>query len=221
MTQDYAKQRAPSQSPRVASWVWLFTSLVTGSFIAFIYYLIDIAPQADQFSREIARHAEQRSQTESSAPSASKVEKDERPRYTFYNELARRKMVPRSFEEFLPRLSKEEKKKVAREKKEARKRDKATQSNYASQPSNNIKNPNALSRYLLQTGSFKSPSDADRRRAELLLMGMEANIRTVTFANGQIWHRVLVGPYNGETAVNNAKNQLARLNIETQVRKIN
>ena len=73
---------------------------------------------------------------------------------------------------------------------------------------------------MLQTGSFQSSSDADRRRAELILMGMNTKIHTVTFTNGQTWHRVIVGPFSGKKALHHAQDQLTQLNIAAAIRKI-
>lgn len=44
--------------------------------------------------------------------------------------------------------------------------------------------------YLLQLGSFRSPDDAERLKAQLALKGIQTNIQTVTIDNGQTYHRV-------------------------------
>ncbi|QEW07948.1 SPOR domain-containing protein [Nitrincola iocasae] len=69
------------------------------------------------------------------------------------------------------------------------------------------------SRYLLQTGSFRAETDAERMRAELLLSGLP-NVHTsrVEGDNG-IWYRVRTGPFNTRTELNRARNQLANLGI--------
>ena len=43
--------------------------------------------------------------------------------------------------------------------------------------------------FILQAGSFKNLADADRRRAQILLLGLDAKIETVE-ANGDTWNRV-------------------------------
>lgn len=50
--------------------------------------------------------------------------------------------------------------------------------------------------YLLQAGSFQQMRDADRRKAEIALLGVESRIHTVTIGEDQVWHRVLIGPGN-------------------------
>ena len=47
--------------------------------------------------------------------------------------------------------------------------------------------------YVLQAGSFSTNEDADRRRAELALQGIESNIQRVT-VNDREYHRVVIGP---------------------------
>ena len=47
--------------------------------------------------------------------------------------------------------------------------------------------------YVLQAGSFSTNADADRRRAELALQGIESNIQRVT-VNDREYHRVVIGP---------------------------
>lgn len=53
----------------------------------------------------------------------------------------------------------------------------------------------ATEEYLLQVGSFKKNTDADRLRAELILLNLDAQVETVTVRSGETWHRVVVGPY--------------------------
>lgn len=49
------------------------------------------------------------------------------------------------------------------------------------------------SRFELQVGSFRRYEEADRRKAELALLGFSASIQS-TNVNGETWHRVKVGP---------------------------
>jgi len=47
--------------------------------------------------------------------------------------------------------------------------------------------------YYLQAGSFKNSDDANTLKAQLALMGVEANVETVN-VNNINWHRVRIGP---------------------------
>lgn len=67
--------------------------------------------------------------------------------------------------------------------------------------------------FILQVGSFKKSADADRLRAELILMNLEAQVETVTVRNGETWHRVLVGPYLSRSKVAAARSTLVSNDI--------
>ncbi|MCP4284898.1 MAG: hypothetical protein GY792_10665 [Gammaproteobacteria bacterium] len=51
-------------------------------------------------------------------------------------------------------------------------------------------------RYMLQMGSFRKYGDADRLKASLALVGIQAEIQKVKIDNGEIFHRVRAGPYS-------------------------
>lgn len=49
--------------------------------------------------------------------------------------------------------------------------------------------------YILQVGSFRQTSDAERLKAQLAMLGIQTSIQTVTINNGQTFHRVRTGSY--------------------------
>lgn len=53
-------------------------------------------------------------------------------------------------------------------------------------------------RYMLQMGSFRKYSDADRLKASLALVGIQAEIQRVKIDGGDVFHRVRSGPYSPE-----------------------
>lgn len=66
--------------------------------------------------------------------------------------------------------------------------------------------------YMLQAASFKKQSDADSLRAQLTLEGLDASI--AQFNNrGEIYHRVMVGPFTDTAKMDQAKKTLASHNI--------
>lgn len=69
-------------------------------------------------------------------------------------------------------------------------------------------------RYLLQAGSFRQREDADRRRAELLLLGLDPVIEQTSAGSGR-WHRVYLGPFESRAAMNRARALTAAENIDT------
>ena len=60
----------------------------------------------------------------------------------------------------------------------------------------------------MQVGSFPSADDADKLRAQLILINLDAHIETVEIRKGEIWHRVVVGPFATQTALTSARTQL-------------
>lgn len=77
------------------------------------------------------------------------------------------------------------------------------------------KSASSYSQYVLQAGSFKNPADADRLRAQLILMDLP-NVTTskVASASGSIWYRVRTGPFTNRSQLNKAQDQLVRMNLQ-------
>ena len=81
-------------------------------------------------------------------------------------------------------------------------------------PPQNKKTPsNEVSkRYILQAGSFRSRQDAEKLKATVALLGLEASINEVSI-NKEKWHRVRIGPVNNRRELNHNLNLLHRNNI--------
>lgn len=62
--------------------------------------------------------------------------------------------------------------------------------------------------YILQVGSFPNNADADKLRAQLILLNLDARIETVEIRKGETWHRVVVGPFDTQSALTSARTQL-------------
>lgn len=67
--------------------------------------------------------------------------------------------------------------------------------------------------YVLQAGSFTSYADADRRRAELALQGIESNIQRVTI-DDKTYHRVRIGPIDDLNELNILRSRLRAARID-------
>lgn len=67
--------------------------------------------------------------------------------------------------------------------------------------------------YVLQAGSFTDSSDADRRRAELALLGIESRIQRISI-DDRNYHRVRIGPMNDLDELNLVRAQLRQANID-------
>lgn len=73
-------------------------------------------------------------------------------------------------------------------------------------------------RYLLQAGSFRQKEDADARRAELLLLGLEPRIEAASGDNGR-WYRVYLGPFDSKSGMTRARGLTAGQGIDTLLLK--
>lgn len=74
--------------------------------------------------------------------------------------------------------------------------------------------------YVLQAGSFKQHAQADKLKAELALMGMPAQIQTVSIDGGKKWHRVRIGPFTNLQALNEARTELQSNGLKVMVLKV-
>jgi len=152
------------------AWVWLFTGVVTGLFLAFLYYLAGIKP-TDKQMQEI----------EFTAPALPGNGKSS-PKFDFYTLLPDREVVAPAGDE---------------------------------PPSTGQSpTPSAQEKYIIQTGSFRSAQEADHRRAELILMGLDVKIQKVELNPGEAWHRVQIGPFDSSSSLEQAKTTLAENKIE-------
>ncbi|MEL7537158.1 MAG: SPOR domain-containing protein [Pseudomonadota bacterium] len=73
--------------------------------------------------------------------------------------------------------------------------------------------------YEIQAGSFGRFADADRRRAEIALLGIESRVQPVTI-DDRTYHRVRIGPINDTQKLNRLRTQLAAADIETATIRI-
>ena len=158
---------AKTQS-NIPGWVWLFTGVVTGLFLAFLYYLAGIKP-SDQQVKEI--------QVKPPSLPTDKIT----PKFDFYTLLPDREVVAPS------------------------------EDKQATQPQ---AKPSKDQQFIIQTGSFRSAQEADSRRAELILMGLDVKIQKVELNPGEAWHRVQVGPFDSSSSLEQAKTTLAENKIE-------
>jgi cell division protein FtsN len=70
--------------------------------------------------------------------------------------------------------------------------------------------------YMLQMGSFRKYADADRLKASLALVGLEAEIQRVTVNGDEVFHRVRSGPYT-RGQVNSLRARLKENSINSLV----
>lgn len=154
---------------QLPAWAWLITGVITGLFLAFLYYLAGIKVPEDSKPQ----------------PAASSGEVRKAPKFDFYTVLPDVEVM-----------------------------NKAPKSPSASTQSQATKTTPLANKHIIQTGSFQNVQDADRRRAELLLLGLNVKTEKVEVRPGQIFHRVQVGPFSDPKALADAQKTLDAHNIE-------
>lgn len=171
------KPLSDSPAHSVPSWIWLFTGVATGLFLAFLYYLAGI--QTPDSMNGTTPSTSQHSTKPTQAPT-----------FDFYS--------------VLPDVSVDAPKRTNTD----------TRPNLPlSTPKGGESSGKNSPAVLLQTGAFSLPKDADRRRAELLLLGLNVNVEKVN-VKGRTYHRVQVGPFDTDSALNQAKSLLKQNGIE-------
>jgi len=226
-----AKKKAQPQLP---AWVWLFTGVVTGLFAAFLVYLANVkgtpvesstrprpsynngAPPSAGYANKPANTTSSRSTSSttgstatsgsgaasnsSSTVSANGTVKstpeplsteDRARRFEFYTLLPEAETLGAPSEDEKPAASKTDPAKPADTKATATKQ-----------------------RTLLQTGSFQRAQDAEKLRAQIILLGLPASIQKVEARPGETWHRVQAGPFNDPASLANAQKTLKDARIQ-------
>jgi cell division protein FtsN len=71
--------------------------------------------------------------------------------------------------------------------------------------------------YILQINSYDNPDEADRQRADVLLVGLSADVRQTTTSDGTVWYRVVSGPYMSRAEALSAQRMLQDSGIDALV----
>lgn len=66
----------------------------------------------------------------------------------------------------------------------------------------------------LQAGSFSNAADAEKVKARLAMIGIEASIQTATIPDKGVWHRVRLGPYKSADEMNKVRETLKQNGID-------
>jgi cell division protein FtsN len=69
--------------------------------------------------------------------------------------------------------------------------------------------------HLLQAGSFQSADDAEKHKARLALLGIEADIQSATIPDKGVWYRVRLGPYKTEDELSRARDFLKQNGVDS------
>jgi cell division protein FtsN len=168
------------QKNAVPGYIWLLSGLAIGLFIAFLVYL-DKQPASEVSFGTAVKHELEKIKHKPAEPATDKpVGKSEKPKqegrepkFNFYT--------------ILPELE------VLIPDEEIRPPEKDTETTQTTQTTQKNVKTGKGKQFILQAGSFRNRQDAERLKASIALLGMEASIKQVSI-NGVNWHRVRVGP---------------------------
>lgn len=183
-----ASRRRSSARPAVPRALWVMVGAVVLLFAALLAWLGTREPQPDSVSQGVpAKGPAQPSAPQQDARAVAKPPIKEvvppPPRYEFYNMLPAQKVeVPPPPAAPAPVTS-------------APPADRPAAAMTPPSPDAAASAPPAASttRYELQVGSFRRYEEADRRKAELAMLGFASTIQSAN-VSGETWHRVKVGP---------------------------
>lgn len=74
--------------------------------------------------------------------------------------------------------------------------------------------PAAMETRWLQAGAFTSATEADRRRAQIRLLGLPARVQEGRDSQGRHLHRVLAGPFNSDSSLDGARRALVAAGLD-------
>lgn len=169
MTADYKSRATRKQKNSLPGYVWLLSGLAIGLFIAFIVYLDKQPENTKDFGSAVQQELEKlKKQTKKDSTTKTKTSEKKEQKFNFYTILPELEvLIPES---------------------ETRPPDSTSETT-----DKTITNA-TKKQYVLQVGSFQNINDAEKLKANLAFLGLEANIQHVT-VNRQAWHRVRTGPY--------------------------
>ena len=169
MAADYKSRATRKEKKSLPGYVWLLSGLAIGLFIAFIVYLDKQPENTKDFGSAVQQELE-------------KLKQQSKKDSTIKTKPAAKKEQKFNFYTILPELE------VLIPESETRPPDRASETTYKT-TTNTVKK-----QYVLQVGSFQNINDAEKLKANLAFLGLEASIQHVT-VNNQAWHRVRTGPY--------------------------
>lgn len=199
MARDY-KSRAQrrNKKPPVSIWVWLISGYIAGVLtVGAVWWKFGSAPgQAETWIGDKPPSGQSSKPATSVQPEQPEEERVEPPQFDFYSLLPQMEVVvpDDELESELATPAPEPKAETGVPEKPA--------------------GPQRA--YLIQVGSFKNANDAERVKAQLALLGLQAKTNKVS-SKGVVWHRVRVGPFNTSEDVKQARSRLASNGYKTLV----
>jgi cell division protein FtsN len=200
-----SRYQAPAKKP-IPGWMWLAIGLSVGAFVVF---LMKLEPGGEDVKRVKAEaKAAKIAEANKTPPSPTAPVK---PKYDFYTLLPESEVIvpneavpektPPAVAPLVP-VSPEQAAKIDTA------RAQAALSGLTPPPPPPVAKPAAVTQFFLQAGSFRKKEDAEKVRAQIILLGQTASVESGTVKE-ETWYRVLVGPFSNREQLTIAQKQLA------------
>lgn len=199
-----SRYQAPAKKP-VPGWVWLACGAAVGAFFMFLFSLEPGRNEVKRSKPEEQKRAVEQQKKPQVAPEPAK------PKYDFYTLLPESEViVPPDALPPTDAPKPPEQKPVTPE--EAAKIDaaraEAALNGQTPPPPPVVAKAPVTTQFFLQAGSFRKREDADKVRAQILLLGQNVQVESGKVRE-ENWFRVLVGPYASREQLASAQKQLA------------
>lgn len=200
-----SRYQAPAKKP-VPGWVWLACGAAVGAFFMFLFSL---EPGRDEVKRS---KPEDPRQSAPQKPQPQTPQEPVKPKYDFYTLLPESEViVPPDALPPADAPKPPEQKPVTPEeaaKIDAARAEAALNGQTPPPPPVVVAKAPVTTQFFLQAGSFRKREDADKVRAQILLLGQNVQVESGKVRE-ENWFRVLVGPYASREQLASAQKQLA------------
>lgn len=206
MPRDYKSRSNSRDKKPMPGFVWFLAGLVLGLFATLIVYLdkqpddnTSFGAAVQQELNKLRDNADNKTEKKP-ADKKSDDKKSKEPRFNFYTILPELEVLIPDAETTMPRKS-------------------PSQANTGAANGTSTTTATINKQYILQAGSFRNRSDADKLKARLALLGFEASIQSVE-VNRENWYRVRVGPYRNTTEMYRSLNSLHQHDVDAMAMEL-
>ena len=204
-----SRYQAPAKQP-IPGWLWMAIGLTVGAFIVF---LMKLEPGKGDDVKRVKQEQQKASQVEHANKTAPSPTQPAKPKYDFYTLLPESEVIvpPDAVPEKTPPTP-QAAPVVPVTPAEAAKIDtaraQAALSGVTPPPAPPVIKAAPVTKFFLQAGSFRKQADAERVRAQIILLGQTATVEAGTVKD-ETWYRVLVGPFTNRDQLTVAQKHLA------------
>lgn len=210
-----SRYQAPAKKP-IPGWLWLAIGLGVGAFIVF---LMKLEPGKGDDIKRVKQEQLKASKIAEANKTPPSPTQPVKPKYDFYTLLPESEVIvpPEAVpEKTLPTPQTVPTPTTPVTPAEAAKIDTARAQAALSgitpppppPPPVAVAKPAAVTQFFLQAGSFRKEADADKVRAQVILLGQSVSVESGTVKD-ETWYRVLVGPFSNREQLTKAQKQLA------------